>query len=48
MWQPYRNIWRIGYMNNWRRTASVRFGCLMEHWLGRERAYRWGLLTGWR
>ncbi len=33
---------------DWGRTVPVWFGCLAELVLGRSRAYKWRLLTGWR
>jgi hypothetical protein len=33
---------------NWKRTLPVWFGFLTERLLGRARAHRWHLLTGYR
>ena len=44
-WPVYYNL---GGTVNWARTLPVWSGFVCERVLGRERAYKWGLLTGWR
>jgi hypothetical protein len=46
-------MFQVTYRNlnnsiNWRRTLPVWFGMVAERVLGRERAYKWHCLTGWR